>query len=177
MCAQLLLFILWFWRVWLGEMSRPHQEGARLWFFFWPGTENKFFLNYIMFYFLFFKKNTFVVFAWLGKKREKLFERKWPSSPLSGGHGGRQAVRPVVFFKEPCCRGPHAVQMEIHCKHDPFAAMHSKFLPSLSFPRSAWCPFCRNATRPATHTPLESTHSCACGTTARRVAPFSENHH
>lgn len=23
--------------------------------------------------------------------------------------------------------------MEIHCKHDPFAAMHSKFLPSLSF--------------------------------------------
>lgn len=46
----------------------------------------------------------------------------WPTSGAS-----------CSIFKEPCCRGSRALQMEIHCKHDPFAAMHSKFLPSLLF--------------------------------------------
>lgn len=133
--------LLWENHIWWDVPFTPGRSPSKI---FFPQHWKRFFLNYCVLTSFPSKVRlqSLLVFV---KKKTNCSKKSGPTSPLSRDHCGRQAVRPVVFFKEPCWRGSHAQQMEIHCKHDPFAAMHSKF-PFLKIV-SAWSPFFRTAKR------------------------------
>lgn len=125
-------------------VSHPHEEGAHLWFIFLrpvlssPSNCKSSIFDVLISLYQFITKCRLasIVFYFLIKKKKEVpsFKGKqalfihWRSRSFSNIGRLKRGVRWHFFKTRNSSLGPSSpiFPMEIHCKHDPFAAMHSK---------------------------------------------------